>query len=110
MSEGRRPALLAYLRRLGRGAAVSVTIITLTEGVLHAMFLSKIKGTLAVILALAALGGTGLGTYYLYAQDSAPQTEQPAKKPAKKPVKDVAGQGGGRQGRGTIAEVPQRTT
>lgn len=54
-------------------APVSVTI--LTEGVLHAMFMTKLKTTIAVILALSVIGSAGVCSYYLRGQ--APPAQAP---------------------------------
>lgn len=61
--------------------AASVSITTLTEGVLHTMFLSKLKMASVFVLILVAIGGAGVGAYYLHAQAPAPKSETSAKKP-----------------------------
>jgi RNA polymerase sigma factor (sigma-70 family) len=44
-------------------AAASAPVAALTEGVLHAMFMTKVKTTLAIVLTVAVLGGgAGLST------------------------------------------------
>ncbi len=75
--------LLAQTAKLVLSGAVSVSLTTLTEGVLHAMFMSKIKMAFAVILMSAAIGGAGAGVYYLHAQDPAPKSENAVKQPEK---------------------------
>jgi RNA polymerase sigma factor (sigma-70 family) len=58
------------------GGVVSINVATLTEGVLQAMFLTKLKITAAVLVGVAALGlGTGGVMYQAQAgkpQDGAP--------------------------------------
>ncbi len=68
MSAAVPPLLLVQTAKIALTGATSVAITTLTEGVLHAMFLSKVKMTSAFVLVLAALGGAGMGKYYLSAQ------------------------------------------
>jgi RNA polymerase sigma factor (sigma-70 family) len=50
--------------------AASVSITTLTDGAIHAMFVTKLKMALAVALALAVIGTAGLCAYYLRAQEA----------------------------------------
>jgi RNA polymerase sigma factor (sigma-70 family) len=76
------PLLIAQTVKVALTGAASVSITTLTEGVLHAMLLSKIKMASAFVLVLVALGGAGVSTYYLNAQAPAPKSESSAKKPA----------------------------
>jgi RNA polymerase sigma factor (sigma-70 family) len=64
-------------------ASASSSITLLAEGVLHTMSLNKIKASLAVVVMLAALGGAGVGVYYLHAQVPAPKPDKPLKKPEK---------------------------
>lgn len=61
--------------------AAPVSVTTLTEGVLHAMFLTKVKTTVAVILALFVLGGAGAGVYYLHGQQPRGEDVSPVKLP-----------------------------
>jgi RNA polymerase sigma factor (sigma-70 family) len=62
------PLLLAKTTKVVLMGTVSVSITTLTEGVLHAMFLSKLKATSTFVLVLAAIAGTGACAFYLRAQ------------------------------------------
>ncbi len=63
------PLLFAQTAKVALLGAASHSITALTEGVLHAMFLSKLKMASAWVLTLAAMGGVGIGAYYLHAQD-----------------------------------------
>jgi RNA polymerase sigma factor (sigma-70 family) len=69
--------LLAQTAKVALMGAASVSITTLTEGVLHAMFLSKIKMASSFVLVLAAIGGAEAGAYYLRAQAPAEQVPAP---------------------------------
>jgi RNA polymerase sigma factor (sigma-70 family) len=82
--------LLAQTAKVVLMGAASVSITALTEGVLHAMFLSKIKVASAFVLVLAAIAGTGAGAYYLRAQD--PPNQEPLPKQAEVPVLPQVGQ------------------
>ncbi|HEY7308718.1 MAG TPA: sigma-70 family RNA polymerase sigma factor [Gemmataceae bacterium] len=62
--------------------AASVSIATLTEGVLHAMFLTKLKTTIVFVLALSMIGGAGVGVYYLHGQQQEAEI-RPVKLPEK---------------------------
>jgi RNA polymerase sigma factor (sigma-70 family) len=62
------PLLLAQTVKIVLMGATSGSIITLTEGVLHAMFLSKLKMVSTFVLIVAVIGGAGIGAYYLCAQ------------------------------------------
>jgi RNA polymerase sigma factor (sigma-70 family) len=66
--------------------AVSARVAALTEGVLQAMFLTKlIKTAAAAVLAVGVLGGgTGLLLYRTHAVEPAPEKKQEAAKPAPK--------------------------
>jgi RNA polymerase sigma factor (sigma-70 family) len=70
---------------------VSGSVAALTEGVLHAMLLTKVKTTTAALLALAVLG-TGFGSVStrLLAQRAAPGE----RKPAIERPRDAGGRGG----------------
>lgn len=63
-------------------AVVPPSILALAEGVLQAMYWTKIK-LAAIVLMLATMGGAGVGVYYLNAQGPAPETEKPVKGPGK---------------------------
>jgi RNA polymerase sigma factor (sigma-70 family) len=85
------PLALATLRAAlsltaAAGAGVSASVATLTEGVLHAMFLTKVK--IAVVVLLAA-GGVGAGTWGLtyprLAAEPPVRPAQAAPPPAAKP-------------------------
>ena len=84
--------VMATVRAVGKGA-VSSSVKTLTEGVLHAMLLSKIKIAGAVMFVAGFVGlGTGGWVYQSRAvgQDSGgePKANRPARYPTN-PVKDV---------------------
>src|SRR5262249_22156785 len=60
-------------------SAPSSRVVALTEGVLRAMFLSKLKGLLAAVLAVAVLGaGAGVLTYAPRAAEPPAKVEAPA--------------------------------
>jgi RNA polymerase sigma factor (sigma-70 family) len=63
--------------------AISPTVAALTTGVTNAMFMSKIKSALAVVLITALIGGTGL----LYTTAAAQGDKKP---PAGKPMEPAA--------------------
>jgi RNA polymerase sigma factor (sigma-70 family) len=84
MSASVPPLLLAQAAKSVLLGAASVSITTLTEGVLHAMFLSKVKMVLVISLTLAALGSAGACAYYLRAQETAANQENPVQQPDKK--------------------------
>ena len=71
------PLLLAQTAKVVVAGATSVSITTLMEGVLHAMFLSKLKMASAFVLMVATIGGAGAGVYYLRAQAPAKQVSPP---------------------------------
>ncbi len=62
-------------------AGVSATVVSLTEGVLHSMFLYKLKMILVVLLTLA-IGGAGVGLFLIRA-------DQPEKQNTKKTLADA---------------------
>lgn len=71
--------------------AISANVIALTEGVLHAMFLTKLKLAAGVVLTVGVLGmATGLLTYQATAQPgegagaALAQKAQPGEKPGRK--------------------------
>ena len=68
MSAAIPPLLVGQTAKVVLSGTASASITTLMEGVLHAMFVNKIKASLAVVLMVAALGGAGVGSYYLRAQ------------------------------------------
>jgi RNA polymerase sigma factor (sigma-70 family) len=73
----------------GAAAAVPVQVTALTEGVLRAMFLTKVKIAAAVVLGLAAVtAGLGALTYRMQAAEE-PQAPPAAEKPT--PAKPVGG-------------------
>jgi RNA polymerase sigma factor (sigma-70 family) len=60
-------------------AGVSTHAAALTEGVLHAMFLTKLKIATAVVLTLAVLGvGGGMATYNTWARDKGQEDKDAA--------------------------------
>jgi RNA polymerase sigma factor (sigma-70 family) len=69
------PALTAGTARaamsvaLGESAAVSVPVVSLMEGVLKAMWMTKLKAWAAVLVAFAVLGTAGLFTYHALAAE-----------------------------------------
>ena len=87
------PALIVPMAKAVLSGSASVSITTLTEGVLHAMFVTKVKTILIVGLALSVISGVGVCTYYLYGQapgeeklPSFPEKAAPGKiAPAKSP-------------------------
>jgi RNA polymerase sigma factor (sigma-70 family) len=59
------------------GGLVSAQAAALAKGVLHTMFLAKVKTLAALVLALAVLvGGAGVVTYYAVAAEEAKKTDQ----------------------------------
>jgi RNA polymerase sigma factor (sigma-70 family) len=68
-------AALAFLS--GNAAAVSAPVLRLTEGVLHAMFLAKLKSIAAVSVVACVLVG-GLGTLALAQKPAGPGAKSPA--------------------------------
>src|SRR5579883_683658 len=76
------PRLLTQTARAALRGAASVSITTLTEGVLHTMFLTKLKIASVFVLILITIGGAGVGAYYLHAQAPAPKSETLPPKPA----------------------------
>ncbi|MHB1424998.1 MAG: RNA polymerase sigma factor [Gemmataceae bacterium] len=84
MSAAVPPLLLAQTGKVVFMGAASGSITALTEGVLHAMFLSKLKMVLAMSLMLAALGSAGACAYFLGAQEPATKRENPVQAPDKK--------------------------
>jgi RNA polymerase sigma factor (sigma-70 family) len=83
MSAAVPPLLLAQTAKVAFLGATSVSISILTEGVLHAMFLSKFKAASAFVLVLAVVGGAGIGAYHLRAQ--VPPNQVPPQGPAEIP-------------------------
>jgi RNA polymerase sigma factor (sigma-70 family) len=87
------PLLVGQTAKVVLSGAASVSITTLTEGVLHAMFLSKLKMVLTMSLMVAVLGSAGVCAYYLRAQEPGTKRENPAQppdKPAQPPDKKAA--------------------
>jgi RNA polymerase sigma factor (sigma-70 family) len=81
-------AALSFAAGKGVVGLVSASVAALTEGVLHAMFLTKLKITAAALLALAILGtGTGLFAHRSFASRPVPAEREPiAERPAEKPA------------------------
>jgi RNA polymerase sigma factor (sigma-70 family) len=77
------PMLLAQTAKVVLMGAASTSITTLTEGVLHAMFVTKLKVNLAFVLLLGLVLGSGISAFYLHAQDPAPRSDDPFQKPEK---------------------------
>jgi RNA polymerase sigma factor (sigma-70 family) len=77
------PLLLAQTAKAALFGAASGSIITLAAGVLHTMFMSKIKMTTVFVLVMAVIGGAGVGAYILRAQ--APPVQVPPSKPLEIP-------------------------
>jgi RNA polymerase sigma factor (sigma-70 family) len=78
LSATTKAALLAAAGSTAVAGAVSATVSTLTEGVLKAMFIAKIKTATLVLCSVASLGvGTG-GVYYQTRAGAAdsPQTDR----------------------------------
>jgi hypothetical protein len=65
-------ALISQASKAILTGTASNSITTLTEGVLHAMFVTKLKTTLAGILALAVIGSAGAFAYSLRDPPAAP--------------------------------------
>lgn len=77
MSAAIPPLLLAQTVKAALMGTASISITTLTEGALHAMFLSKIKMIATFVLMVSAIGGVGIGAYYLRAQNPGSPKELP---------------------------------
>lgn len=84
MSSAVSPLLVAQAAKVALIGTASGSITTLTEGVLQAMYVNKVKVTLAAVLMLVALGGAGVYAYYLRAQEPPAKRENPAQPPGKK--------------------------
>jgi RNA polymerase sigma factor (sigma-70 family) len=82
------PLLFAQTAEVVLMGAASDSITSLTGGVLHAMFVSKLKMASALVLMLAAIGGVGMGAYYLHAQDS-PKPKELLPEDANNPPKEL---------------------
>jgi RNA polymerase sigma factor (sigma-70 family) len=80
MSATISPLFLAQTAKVVVTGAASLSITTLTEGVLHAMFLSKLKMASAFVLMLATVAGAGVGAYYLHAQPPLPTPDDAYRK------------------------------
>jgi RNA polymerase sigma factor (sigma-70 family) len=66
------PALVASTTQAALTGALSAPVAAITQGVLHAMFIAKLKLATALVLGLSILfGGGGLLTWHLAAQDRA---------------------------------------
>ncbi len=65
---------------LGMAGALSAPVAELTEGVLHAMFLTKLRLVTAVLAAGLALAGAGVVSYQAPAGESGPTEEKPAER------------------------------
>src|SRR5262245_25410582 len=76
MTQGHMNRLLGHLR----WAAEQATLITLTEGVLKAMFIAKIK-TATVLLCVITVLGLGTGGLLYQARAGAADTSQLGRKP-----------------------------
>jgi hypothetical protein len=84
------PFLLTQTAKAALMGAASVSVTTLTEGVLHTMFLTKLKIASVFVLILVAIGGAGVGVYYLHAQAPSPKSDtEPDKPAAKAPAKEA---------------------
>jgi RNA polymerase sigma factor (sigma-70 family) len=84
------PSLLsAQTAKIAVTGAAPASITTLTEGVLHAMFMTKLKTTVAVVLALSVIGGAGVGVYSLHGQQQ--EAEIPPVKLPEKTTPDKIG-------------------
>jgi RNA polymerase sigma factor (sigma-70 family) len=82
------PALVASTIKaasLPAAGVVTATVVALADGVVKAMLMTKIKGVLAVVLAVGlALGGIGLGVGLLTGPPPAAQAGAPKVAPVKK--------------------------
>ena len=74
MSAAVPPSLSIQASKAILAGTAPASITALAEGVLHTMFVSKIKTTLAVMLALAVVGGAGFCTIYLHGQGQVQHT------------------------------------
>jgi RNA polymerase sigma factor (sigma-70 family) len=65
------PALVQGTTQAAAAGIVSSQVVTLTQGVLKAMWITKLKAVTSFVLALAVLGGAGVFTFHtLHAKDS----------------------------------------
>jgi RNA polymerase sigma factor (sigma-70 family) len=84
-----KAATLVAAGQAAATGAVSVKVVALTEGMLKAMLLSKLKITTAVLLVLATLlGGAGLIYRTQAAAREGAKDQQPAAGPAEEPKAD----------------------
>ncbi len=75
------------------GAAVHPVVLSLTEGVLSAMRLAKLKLTTAVVVSAGLLGLAGTGTVLAWPQNGEPGEPQPERPTAVAPVDPERPQG-----------------
>jgi RNA polymerase sigma factor (sigma-70 family) len=79
----------ASLLAAGQAAAVSALVAALTEGVVRAMFMTRIKSVVAVVLGIAALAGAaGLIYPTQAAEQPKAKKEQPAPRKDQKPKEE----------------------
>jgi RNA polymerase sigma factor (sigma-70 family) len=84
-------AALTAAGKSAAGAATSAPIANLTEGVLHAMFLSKVRIALALVLVLGLIGaGAAVWTSRLAAAAEAARADQRAEAPLPAKAQDKA--------------------
>jgi RNA polymerase sigma factor (sigma-70 family) len=77
------PALLAGTLRLAAGAAAApAPVLTLTEGVLRAMWLTQLKSVMTAVVVAAALGAGGLAVRTLAANGPSGDAASPTAAPA----------------------------
>jgi RNA polymerase sigma factor (sigma-70 family) len=72
-----RSGLILTAGQAGALGAISPAVIPLMEGVLQAMFLSKLKLVLTVVLTFTALGACALGYPLVAGQQGSPRVEAP---------------------------------
>jgi RNA polymerase sigma factor (sigma-70 family) len=108
-------AALAFMSNHPAAGAVPVSAAVLTNEVLQAMYLSKLKWSAAAVLVLGLFGsGAGVATYEALAGGQTPVQESAKADPPDKPPADaplpakVDGPGNAVQGRETLPERPER--
>src|SRR5262249_22601021 len=85
-------AMLDAAGPAGAASAVSAKVLTMTQGALHAMFMTKLKIALGLLLVLSVLGaGAAALAYRAFAADRtvAQQNPQPPERPAAEPKTDL---------------------
>jgi hypothetical protein len=83
-----KTATLVATGKTAAAGAVSVKVAALTEGVMKAMFLAKLKAMMAVLVLVGGLGGTAGLTYQMEAA-AQPGPQRAIEKPQPQPVADA---------------------